>query len=154
MHDLNVLKTNRVSAFSSSCDYERPEHRLGKWKVHLIMASGSCKPLPRVEGRHTTVVNRQNVHIQVFSFFKDLSLPSKTFKQNPPGLGRLPHLILVSKSSLTRSRQTAGTAGSFAVFVHCIRGGQRAMGAQDPHMLALREPRTQPSLPSPIRLSF
>lgn len=139
---------------SSSRDYERPEHQLGKWKVHIIMASGSCKPLPQVEGRHTTVVNRQNVHTQVFSFFKHLSLPSKTLKQNPPGLGRLPHLILVSKSSLTCSRQTAGTAGSFAVCVHCIRGGQRAMGAQDPHMLALREPGTQPSFSSPIRLSF
>lgn len=154
MHDLNALKTNRVSVFSSSYDYKRPEHGLGKWKVHLIMASGSCKPLPRVEGRHTTVVNRQTVHTQVLSFFKHLPLPSKTFKQNPPGLGRLPHLILVSKSSLTCSRQTSGTAGSFAVFVHCIRREQHVMGAQDPHMLALREPRAQSSLPSPIRLSF
>lgn len=139
MHDLNALETNRVSVFSSSYDYERQEHRLGKWKVHLILASGSCKPLPQVEVRHTTVVNRQNVHTQVFSVFKHLPLPSKTFKQNPPGLGWLQHLILVSKSSLTHSRQTAGTAGSFAVFVHCVRGGQRAMGTQDAHKLALRE---------------
>lgn len=131
------LKKNRVSVFSSSYDYESPEHQLGKWKVHLILASGSCKPLPQLEVRHTTVVNRQNVHTQVFSVFKHLPLPSKTFKQNPPGLGRLQHLILVSKSSLTRSRQTAGTAGSFAVFVHCDRGGQRAMGTQDAHRLAL-----------------
>ena len=137
-----------------SCDYRDQEPYLEKCKVHGLLASGSCKLVTGRRQAHNCSKQTKYSCLIIF-FFKHLCLPSKTLEQSPPGLRQLQHLILLSKSSLTCSRQTVRPVEPCCFHPQCQSIATcEGYSASSHRIPALWKPRAQRPFPSPVTLIF